>query len=121
MYGHRVKVTVALSGAALVVAGMVGCTVDPEPVRPSPTAVKEPTATPAPDSSPTVSAGTVTQEQAGEIVTAEYGGRVLNVESDTNGTEEVWEVEVADSSKGRIEVDVSKTTGEIVEFESDND
>lgn len=63
--------------------------------------------------------GRVSQEQAATIVTDRYGGRVLNVESDTSDGEPTWEVEVADSDQGRIEVNVAKASGDVVEFEHD--
>ncbi|GAA4857681.1 PepSY domain-containing protein [Saccharopolyspora rosea] len=59
-------------------------------------------------------------EQAGRIATDRFGGQVINVEPDHARGAPSWEVEVRDSSQGRIEVDVSRGTGEIVELERDS-
>ncbi|WP_031468233.1 PepSY domain-containing protein [Sciscionella sediminilitoris] len=69
----------------------------------------------------TESSGPVDKDKAGKIATGKYGGRVLNVESDHAKGKPTWEVEIADSSKGRIEVDVGKQDGAVLEMESDND
>ena len=63
--------------------------------------------------------GPVTSEQAGRIATDRFGGRVLNVEPDSAAGRPSWEVEVADSREGRIEVDVAQADGGIVEMERD--
>lgn len=63
--------------------------------------------------------GPVTKKQAGKIVTDKYGGQVKSVEADHEKGQATWEVEVKNSRKGRIEVDVTKKTGKIVAFERD--
>ncbi|WP_020496090.1 PepSY domain-containing protein [Sciscionella marina] len=73
------------------------------------------------ESSGPVNKTPVDKDKAGKIATGKYGGRVLNVESDHAKGKPTWEVEIADSSKGRIEVDVGKQDGAILEMESDND
>lgn len=101
----------AVVGAAAAVAALTGCSPDPPP---------PPAAPPVAPSAPSApSAGPVTPERAGQIATGRFGGRVLNVEPDTANGESTWEVEVADSQQGRIEVDVSQATGAVVEMERD--
>ncbi len=81
------------------------------------TAPSQPTSPPV-----TVTATTGTQvskSQAGKIVTDKYGGTVKSVEDDTHHGTPVWEVEVKNSKKGRIEVDVGKAHGKILEVETD--
>lgn len=63
--------------------------------------------------------GPVDSDAAGRIVTDTYGGRVINVEEDTDQGKPAWEVEATGGSCGRIEVDVDKATGSIVSFETD--
>jgi len=73
----------------------------------------------APASASSMAPVPVTSEQAGRIATNRFGGRVLNVEPDTAAGRPSWEVEVADSREGRIEVDVAQADGAIVEMERD--
>ena len=54
-----------------------------------------------------------------EMRTDEYGGRSLGVERDTAQGQPSWEVEIADSSQGRIEVDVAQQTGAVLSMERD--
>ena len=61
----------------------------------------------------------ISKDQAADIVKKQYGGTILNVESDSHDGSPAWEVEVSDSKEGRIEVDVDKATGKIVEMEKD--
>jgi uncharacterized membrane protein YkoI len=61
----------------------------------------------------------ITKERAAEIVTDKYGGHVFTVEADTEQGHPTWEVEIADSNQGRIEVDVDQRSGEIVKVEQD--
>lgn len=84
----------------------------PQPSASQPAPPPGPTGEPAPD-------GSVTREQAGQIVTDAYGGEVLDVEADTAQGQPSWEVEVRDSREGRIEVDVSQRNGEMLEMEHD--
>ena len=56
----------------------------------------------------------ITQEEAEMAATTEYGGTVVSIESDDHNGEPTWNVELAGTSQGDIEVDVSKATGEIV-------
>ena len=108
-------VTVLCVAAAVAVAGCATAA-PPPPAPPGPPSVSAP----APPSGPApVASGPVDREQAGRVATARYGGRVLNVEADTARGEPTWEVEVADSRAGRIEVDVAQRTGEILEMERD--
>lgn len=66
------------------------------------------------------SAAGVSREQAASTVTSKYSGTVISVERDTEEGERTWEVEVKDSNQGRIEVDVSRQSGEIVSFEKED-
>ncbi|WP_410634637.1 PepSY domain-containing protein [Amycolatopsis sp. cmx-4-83] len=70
-------------------------------------------------SSSTPPAHSVDQAQAARIATDEYGGRSLGVERDTAQRQPSWEVEIADSSQGRIEVDVAQQTGAVLSMERD--
>lgn len=56
----------------------------------------------------------LTQEEAEMVATTQYGGTVVSVESDDHNGEPTWNIELAGTSQGDIEVDVSKATGEIV-------
>lgn len=111
MSARRIARTGALAIVAAAAAlAAAGCgTAEPAP----------PPAPVAPSTPATPSAGAVASEQAGRIATDRFGGRVLNVESDTAEGEPSWEVEVADSQQGRIEVDISQATGAVVEMERD--
>lgn len=59
----------------------------------------------------------VTKKKASRIATDKYGGKGISVEPDHQKGTATWEVEVKNSRKGRIEVDVAKTTGKIVAFQ----
>lgn len=72
-----------------------------------------------PETSLPAGGGPVTSAKAGQIATDRFGGRVLNIEPDTANGRPTWEVEIADSREGRIEVDVSQQDGAIVEMERD--
>lgn len=65
-------------------------------------------------------AGPVDSDAAGRIVTDTYGGRVINVEEDTDQGKPAWEVEATGGRCGRIEVDVDKASGRIVSFETED-
>jgi len=80
-----------------------------------------PTTCGVPSSLPSPSGGgPVGRETAGDLVTDSYGGRVLNVEEDTDQGKPAWEVEATGGQCGRIEVDVDKASGRIVSFETDD-
>lgn len=61
----------------------------------------------------------VGMEQAGMIATDKYGGTVSSIEDDSYKGEPAWEVEINDSNEGRIEVKVSKATGDILVVEQE--
>ena len=63
--------------------------------------------------------GGISLGDAGTIVTDKYGGELIGVEEDDFHGTPAWEVEVRDSSQGRIEVKVDKATGEILDIEQD--
>ncbi|MBE1499654.1 hypothetical protein H4696_006754 [Amycolatopsis lexingtonensis] len=88
-----------IAGAAALLVATAACS--------SPT----PPAAPAPHS--------VDQAQAARIATGKYGGRSLGVEQDTARGQPSWEVEIADSAQGRIEVDVAQRTGAVLTMERD--
>lgn len=102
---------VIAAAAGMAVAGCANSAPAPAPPAPADTA----TTAPAPEAP---GAG-VDQRRAGQVATDRFGGRVLNVEADQAGGEPAWEVEVADSRQGRIEVDVSRASGAILELEHD--
>ena len=102
-------VLIAVASAGLALTGCAQSTPPPAPPAPADTA------TPAPEAP----ADGIDQHRAGQIATDRFGGRVLNVEADQARGEPAWEVEVADSRQGRIEVDVSRASGAIVEMEHD--
>ncbi len=102
-------VLMAVAAAGLALAGRADSAPPPAPPVPADTA------TPAPEAP----ADDIDQQRAGQIATDRFRGRVLNVEADQARGKPAWEVEVADSRQGRIEVDVSRTSGTIVEMEHD--
>lgn len=121
---HRTAAGIATATVAFGLAlGLSACGND----APAPPAPPAPPAAPAPPASPQPGSGTpgsttapkIPQDQAGKIVTDQYGGQVINVEPDTAKGEPSWEVEVRDSKQGRIEVDVSQATGAVLEMEHD--
>lgn len=59
-------------------------------------------------------------QQAGRIATDKYGGTVKEIESDNYRGTPAWEVEITNSSQGRIEVKVDKATGAILHMELDD-
>jgi uncharacterized membrane protein YkoI len=61
----------------------------------------------------------VDQAEAARIATHQYGGHSLGVEQDTAQGQPSWEVELADSNQGRIEVDIAQSTGAILTTEQD--
>lgn len=117
MRANRTRVGVVIGTAALAVAvAVAGCGSSGESRPPDVGSPPKGTSAQAPVPPAT---GNVTKDRAGKIVTDEYGGQVINVEADHHGNEPAWEVEVRNSHQGRIEVDVSKNSGRIVEMERD--
>lgn len=68
---------------------------------------------------PAFAAADITADQAGQIAVDNYGGHVLNVESDTADGQPSWEVEIDGSAVGHIEIDVAKSSGDLLACESD--
>lgn len=107
---QRIAAIVLATGLA---GGLAACTdntvpdVDPEITQP-----EQPT-TPT-DEGTDDGMTEITETDAEVIATTEYGGTVVSVESDSHNGEPTWSVELAGTSQGDIEVDVSKATGEIV-------
>lgn len=96
--------------AAVAGMALAGCATSAPAPAPPGTAT-----TPAPQAP----GADVDQQRASQIVTEQFGGRVLNVEADQAHGEPAWEVEAADSRQGRIEVDVSRASGAVLELEHD--
>lgn len=65
--------------------------------------------------------GEITMDRAIQIAVGKYGGTVVEVEADSYRGTPTWEVELANSSLGRIEVHVSRSTGEILKVDDEND
>lgn len=120
------RATVRVLAAATLAVALAGCANEgtspqPETPAPPPAPVSSPAAPPPAGAStpPSQEPAAVSKEEAGRIATDKYGGQVIDIESDTAQGQPSWEVEIRDSSQGRIEVDVSQSTGEIVEMEQD--
>jgi hypothetical protein len=62
----------------------------------------------------------ISKDEAARIVTTQYGGDVVGVESDSHDGKPTWEVEVSNSNEGRIEVDVDQSSGKIVEVKRED-
>lgn len=121
MPGHRMlRILVTVSIGGLLTSCSTG-TNKPATTTTSGSAATTTTAgrTTSADPSPDTPDSTISMDDAGQIVTDTYGGVVIDIESDMHGGEPVWEVEVADSELGRIEADVSRASGEIVDLERD--
>lgn len=102
--------------AAGLMGSLVGCA-DTTPTNDVP-----PPAATSPADSQSGSESTqdgVSLERAGKVATDKYGGTILSIEDDSFNGEPAWEVEISDSSEGRIEVKVSKATGEIINVDHD--
>ncbi|WP_086850694.1 PepSY domain-containing protein [Amycolatopsis kentuckyensis] len=99
-----------IAGAAALLAVTAACSSAPAPAP-----------APAPTSAPASAAPAhaVDQAEAERIATRKYGGHSLGVEQDTAQGQPSWEVEIADSGEGRIEVDVARQTGAILTMEHD--
>ncbi len=63
----------------------------------------------------------ISKEQAGTIATDKYGGEIISIEADATHDQPSWEVELKNSHKGRIEVDVDQSTGKVIAMEPDED
>jgi uncharacterized membrane protein YkoI len=96
-----------ITGAAVLLAATAACSSSTPP--PPPAAAPQ----------PTTASHAVNQAEAAQIATQQYGGRSLGVEQDTAQGQPSWEVELADSNQGRIEVDVAQQTGAILTMEHD--
>lgn len=99
--------------------GQEGSTVPKPPASSTSSTADAPAASGSAGEGSTTNAA-VSRDRAGTIATDKYGGDVLNVESDSEHGRPTWEVEIAHSSKGRIEVDVAKDNGEIVTMEPED-
>jgi uncharacterized membrane protein YkoI len=103
-----------IAGAATLLAVTAACSSSPAPA-PAPA----PTSAPASTSASAAPAHAVGQTEAARIATQKYGGNSLGVEQDTAQGQPSWEVEIANSGEGRIEVDVAQQTGAILTMEHD--
>lgn len=116
---HR-RMGLLASGAVLGLV-LTGCGAGGSSGSPSSTAPDTaPSHASSSESSGGSSGASVSRQEAGQTVTDKYGGKVTSVESDHEKGQATWEVEVRDSRKGRIEVDVSKDSGKIVAFEKED-
>ena len=97
---------VLIAGAATLLVATAACSSSPPPAAPA---------------VPAAPAGShaVDQAAAAQIATQKYGGHSLGVEQDTAQGQPSWEVEIADSNQGRIEVDVAQRTGAVLTMERD--
>lgn len=60
-------------------------------------------------------------DQAGQIVVDRFGGQIKSVESDSENGQPTWEVELEASPQyGRIELDVAKSSGEVIACEPED-
>ena len=115
----RARTFTAVLAAVLAVGlagGLVGCT-DSAPDEGSAPPVTSPGGY-DPEDQEAIDEG-VSMEQAGVIATDEYPGTIVSIEDDDHEGEPAWEVEINGSSEGRIEVTVSKATGQILRVEND--
>lgn len=60
-------------------------------------------------------------DRAVQIAIGKYGGSVVEVEADSYRGTPTWEVELVNTRLGRIEVHVSRSTGEILKVDDEND
>lgn len=109
---QRIAAVVLAAGLA---GGLAACTTSDPVTDPEITQSEQPT-TPTDEGTDTGTDTTteITEEDAEMVATSEYGGTVVSVESDDYNGEATWKVELAGSSQGDIEVEVSKASGEIV-------
>jgi hypothetical protein len=104
---------VLIAGAAALLVATTACSSSTPPAAPAAPAA------PAPQNQPVSAPHAVDQTEAARIATQKYGGRSLGVEQDTAQGQPSWEVELADSNQGRIEVDVAQRTGAVLTMERD--
>jgi uncharacterized membrane protein YkoI len=95
-----------IAGAATLLVATAACSSSTPPPAPAPQQNQQP-------------AHAVDQAEAARIATRHYGGHSLGVEQDTAQGRPSWEVELADSNQGRIEVDIAQQTGAILTMERD--
>lgn len=123
------QTTSRIASAALAVgliAALAGCTdgvtddTTPSDVPPPPANSDTPSSDAPADGDAPATDGTVTMEQAGQIATDAYGGTIKSIEDDNYQGEPAWEVELRDSSEGRVEIKVSKATGEILHLDHED-
>jgi uncharacterized membrane protein YkoI len=98
-----------IAGAATLLVATAACSSSTPPPAPAPQQNQQPMSAPH----------TVDQAEAAQIATQHYGGHSLGVEQDTAQGRPSWEVELADSNQGRIEVDIAQQTGAILTMERD--
>lgn len=63
----------------------------------------------------------IEEARAVQIAKDKFGGEVINVEIDTEHGQKMYEVEMKNTAKGRIDVDVSAETGKIIEIDVERD
>lgn len=102
----------AIALAAGLAGGLAACT-DPGPVTDPEIMQPEQPTTPT-DEGTNNGMTEITQQDAEMVATTEYGGTVVGVESDDHNGEPTWKVELAGTSNGDIEVEVSKESGDII-------
>lgn len=64
--------------------------------------------------------GMISKDRAAQIAKDKYGGEVINVEMETEQGKKAYEVEMRNTSQGRIEVDVAAATGKIIDVEKED-
>jgi hypothetical protein len=101
-------------------------TVEPMTASVAPASVTSPVPSPSTSSNPSQaasavpSAETISRDQAAAIAIDTHGGRVLHVEAGTEDGRPTWEVELAGSDLGRIEVEVDQQSGAIADVERED-
>lgn len=61
----------------------------------------------------------ISMADARSIATERFGGTITEIKQDTHNDQPTWEIEMTDTSEGKIEVDVHRQTGEIIAWERD--
>lgn len=115
----RLPISVAMGTTLALSLGACGDSTDDSTATPSPSSSSAPSSAQSSDGSSQAEKRSTSRQRAGKIVTDKYGGNVISIESNHENGQPTWEVEVENSSKGRIEVDVAKRDGSIVELETD--
>lgn len=75
--------------------------------------------TPEPTTAGAKTEDAISIEQAIQIARDRFGGTVKSAEMDDHKGEPTWEIELRGTSRGDIEVEISRRTGEIVKVEDD--